>query len=86
MNPNHVRHSYEHVGQRVLLENSNVGHDFETILTLCIKKNTLSAEQKQNIIIINQYEALKRFYDEHAMITDEFMASVGIALHINISI
>jgi hypothetical protein len=76
MNPTHVRHSYEHVGQRVLLNNHTVGPDFETILTLCIKKNTITAEQKQTII--SQYEALKAFNDEHGMITDEFMSSVGI--------
>lgn len=76
MNPTHVRHSYEHVGQRVLLNNHKVGPDFETILTLCIKKNTLTAQQKQTII--GQYEPLKAFNDEHGMITDEFMSSVGI--------
>lgn len=76
MNPTHVRHSYEHVGQRALLNNHTVGPDFETILTLCIKKNTLTAEQKQTII--SQYEPLKAFHDEHGMITDEFMSSLGI--------
>ena len=76
MNPTHVRHSYEHVGQRVLRLDGTVGPDFETILTLCIRNDTLSQEQKQNILL--QYKPLKEFNDEHAMITDEFMASVGI--------
>ena len=76
MNPHHIRHSYEILGQRVVRADGTVGPDFETILTLSIKKNTITNEQLTNIV--THYPQLKAFHDEHAMLTDSYMASLGI--------
>lgn len=79
MNSLHIRHSYEILGQRVMREDGTTGPDFETILALSIKKNSITHEQLTNIV--NHYPQLKAYNDEHAMISDNYMASLGITDH-----
>ena len=50
MNSLHIRHSYEILGQRVIRVDGTAGPDFETILALSIKKNSITNEQLTNIV------------------------------------
>lgn len=59
----------------MMLADRTVGSDFDTIRHLALK-NTMTNKQLANIV--NHYQQLKAFNDEYAVITDSYMASLGI--------